>query len=188
MIRDSYVKLLELIKPNLDKSTHVMIMGTPGVGKSLFGIFLLKKLMEENRMFIYDYFLEPQHQPIVSVSGVILSEDKGKEVLDNPERYEGLVYVVDGKAPASPYSILANVTTVLICSPRTAYFKEFSKNTAMRELNVNYMPPWTLEEVLEYGVVHNGFFNYNTQGEKSAEEILEERCGRDDAHLKIQFN
>lgn len=78
LIRQSYKLLLDLLDetlggvftgrrlmPQVAKNNHFVIMGTPGIGKTLFGFVLVKKLLDQGASFLYHAHTSPTDHTLV---------------------------------------------------------------------------------------------------------------------------
>lgn len=131
----------------LDKSIPLQsarLLGTPGIGKTCFGLVLIKLFLDQNITFVYDAMTYCQPiNPILIRNGKIQTLDLNSRDIFKILRSEKLFYIVDGKPPILPISALKNVSTILICSPRTEYFKKLGsylnkiniKNWLSHEIN-----------------------------------------------------
>lgn len=85
---------------------------------------MIKLLFDANIPFVYDamtYSLPIN--PILIRNREIQILNLDTEGIFMSLGNEKLFYIVDGKPPILPISALKNVSTILICSPRTEYFK-----------------------------------------------------------------
>ena len=145
-VRKCYQEVFDLL---LDKISSGMesfaISGTPGIGKSLFFVYILYRLMKDFSAKALS--LKPNriiYHTSTSRKCFTLSE---KTVTAIPEldaelivREQDTLYIVDGQTiPMSSSCIV-----LFISSPRSAPYKEFVKQKMAKEW---YLPVWTLEEL-----------------------------------------
>jgi hypothetical protein len=140
-VRESYRTIASSITPGINKT---IITGTPGIGKSLFLIYLLWKLFKEaKRVFVvYDefkYYFDKQ-------GGVFSLDDlPGKSNSSFWNDTLWCLYDSKGQSYCDLHSLpYQKCTFVLSASPRAAMLKDFIKPP---EPQVFYMPTWTEAEL-----------------------------------------
>ena len=115
-----------------------MISGTPGIGKSYFGLYVLARIVNQGIKNVYYqcksgcYILN--NQLITKVSNPVFFQDS----LD--EAPAGAWYIVDG---VEPY-FRNHIITLLITSPRRSTWHTFRKHFLA---SMYYVPVWTLDEL-----------------------------------------
>jgi hypothetical protein len=128
----------DLAKIAFNKKTkkRLRISGNPGVGKTLFGYYLIYLLAQKNIVTLYDHH----------ASKTVLIFDKHNvfrtssiEVIESYQRNADVWYIVDGKIP-----VKANARTILLCSPRKDLYREFDK---LGLSTIRYMPVWERKEI-----------------------------------------
>lgn len=140
-VRDCYPRLLELVLPVVNnpspRAHRVVVLGTPGVGKTFFGFYLLVNLIRERQYDIlykrsnsalYLYPADPK-----SVAKTISLDESSTLNL------EETIFICDGIKPP-----IEGMPTVLITSPQREIWWQFHKD-GCRNL---FMPVWTLDELL----------------------------------------
>ena len=142
-VRECYADVFGLLVKHITRGLkNFGISGTPGVGKSLFFLYFLFRIMNDSPW-------KPKR--IVYQRGIqFWCFDLEKQVVMGPEdfrpfadliREEESFYVVDGRdSDPSPSSCV----TLFISSPRSDPFKHFVKQ---QKATVWYFPVWTLEEL-----------------------------------------
>jgi hypothetical protein len=147
-IRESYTLLFERLKCALlrggDENKHISFSGNPGIGKSFFYVYCIDSLIK--RSFLNDYVL-------VVHSGSFVAEyieHQKRLVYCDYERFRELrfqanvIRLID--PPVAETELLGwKGFSVLFTSPGIPGFHEFKKASRMNL----YMPPWTLDEILE---------------------------------------
>ncbi|CAG8435984.1 4251_t:CDS:2 [Funneliformis mosseae] len=115
---------------------RLRITGNPGIGKTLFGYYLLYLLAIEKKTIIYDNNATDDWI-VFDKEEVFYIDDKSviKQYQSNPEVW----YIVDGKEPKR-----VNAKTILVCSPRKDHYRNFDKYIGT---TIRYMPVWTWEEI-----------------------------------------
>jgi hypothetical protein len=142
-IRDCYPNYFDILWKDLfvdDQMDSVLITGTPGIGKSVFYIYVLEmmKLRLKDTVFVLASF--SKHSCLKSC--VILEHGKEAVELEKVPKIKNAVYLYDG----IPNVVKEGVKTVIFGSPNHEFLKEHSKNPTMRTY---YMPLWTEREMLE---------------------------------------
>jgi hypothetical protein len=138
-IRQDYKNLFELTMARIRGGSRGMaILGTPGIGKSMFSFYVLWRLCQEypDGVFVYDRLNRPVlmfHRQTVLRSGSYFG------FIDELEK-KSTWYLVDGKPPMH-----VQAKTLLFTSPRKHNFHEFLKR--VNEVDQAYMPVWSLEEL-----------------------------------------
>ena len=138
-VRDFYDKFIEHKLKNFELSMNTnrgaVIMGTPGIGKSTFGWYMVWKALQMGKTVIYNQYFYPQAFVIfhgnerVQVCHYIPSE------YDNPNT----VLVVDSLVPRS-----SRCFTVLVTSPDRGVVKEFLKVPGVKR---HFFPLYTADEL-----------------------------------------
>jgi len=125
--------------PGINK---VIITGTPGIGKSLFLLYLLWNLVREGKRVLFVY-----HPKIIYYDGQgnVLELPNIPSIVDNNIWNENLFCLVDAKNMKDldkfPYE---NCTFILSTSPRRDLINDFKKPPPPQ---VFYMPLWTQTEL-----------------------------------------
>jgi hypothetical protein len=121
------------------------ISGTPGIGKSLFFVYILYRLMRDyvkkslslrpNRI-VYQTVTEYTCFDIENQTAVEMEHLEAKALV----RQQDTLYIIDGQTTPMSSSCIA----LFISSPRSQQYKEFVKQKMAKEW---YFPVWTLEEL-----------------------------------------
>ncbi|CAH1767267.1 7378_t:CDS:2 [Entrophospora sp. SA101] len=128
-----------------EKIHRCRITGNPGIGKTVFGFYLLYLLSKQNKAIVYHkacqypILFNKQH----TFRSDNISDFKG--YLDNTDVW----YIVDGQPP-----LQVHAKTILFCSPQKQHYKEFDK---MVGTTIRLMPVWSWNEVNECRI---GMFNH----------------------------
>jgi hypothetical protein len=147
-IRSEYVTLCrEIIEANEGKNdigeenkARFLQIGNPGIGKTFFGFYLMKQLIDKKKRFFY----EP-NEPIGGSYRVIFFDPDAhdnyvefkRSDLERSPLHD--IYIVDGHSPTDMHS-----KTVLLVSPRKGHYAEFEKCQSVRR---QFMHLWTLDEL-----------------------------------------
>lgn len=123
------------------------ITGTPGIGKSMFAIYVMallcKKPVGERPTIVFHHHKYKSVFFVLSPdNSVVIKNATGISELANPTTW----YIVDGEKPELGYSAACRV--LLVTSPRRDIYKELKKEH--RTLS-RYMPLFSLEEIEECG-------------------------------------
>ncbi|RKP15682.1 hypothetical protein ROZALSC1DRAFT_2082, partial [Rozella allomycis CSF55] len=141
--RTSYRTIASSINPGINKA---IITGTPGIGKSLFLIYLLWKLVKDGKRVLFIY--HPFNIYYDGKGGVFHFED-GQLPLDNDFSFWndtlGCLFDAKGKKEAHLGELLVELCTfILSTSPNRELLNDFKKNPVPQ---VFYMPTWTEAEL-----------------------------------------
>lgn len=136
-VRSCYIEFADLIERSPSIRGEFIVTGTPGVGKSFFGVYMLVKLFKEGAKTIHYQSLYGDYT--FSMNGDQL---KAREVFyDSPsfnrllkESSVGTWYIVDRKKP----QFAKVVNTLLITSPNRSVWISFESSVALI---------WTLDEL-----------------------------------------
>ncbi|KAK1929377.1 hypothetical protein P3T76_015129 [Phytophthora citrophthora] len=142
-VRQEYWDVHAIMNEGLNPEDRVLVIGSPGIGKSVFGVFLLLLFMSERKNVAY--------RPLGNDARILFFTWNGIE-----KRYDGTLWPVsghqyeglfDGKEFGTPWAVTAIfVHSYLFASPRTKNYNEFVKERCTRV----YMNPWTKDECQEY--------------------------------------
>ncbi|KAI8905906.1 hypothetical protein EDD86DRAFT_211086 [Gorgonomyces haynaldii] len=164
-IRQSYVDLLKIIDENRGLTERRMyrmaITGTPGIGKSMFLIYVMWRLAQRKIPTVVLHRQKDRGRIYVFQRDSCRIAMHYSDVVD----YLGLAttwYLTDTLQPPPAESIAA--TTILVSSPDRKHYKEFLKYSATAELH--YLPVWSLDEL---NAMHREF---NLTKEKVEERYL----------------
>jgi hypothetical protein len=145
-IRESYRTIASSIKPGINGVEKVIITGTPGIGKSLFLIYLLQKLVKEGKRVLIIY--HPLNIYYDGTGGVF-------EIKNGQFPYNGddsfwndslwCLYDAKGKNEAEVHELPYDFCNfILSTSPRREMVNDFKKPPVPQYF---YMPPWTESEL-----------------------------------------
>lgn len=142
-VRSSYEQLSELIL-DLDAASSgippkIVCTGTPGIGKSFFGLYLLHRLRCLGKTVLFEL---DQYWYRFSDEGVT----KGRfDIFDDAGYFldESSWYLSD---PENKPKKILGLATVVLVSPKSGRVEEFLKLTSSKRF---YMAPWGEDEVFE---------------------------------------
>ncbi|OAJ37371.1 hypothetical protein BDEG_21402 [Batrachochytrium dendrobatidis JEL423] len=146
-VRKCYKDVFELLLAQIgDKKESFAISGTPGIGKSLFFVYILYRLIKGSRKKTLS--LKP-NRIVYQVGSTYECFDLQQQFVARTTRFdaEELVrkqdtfYVIDGRT-SEP--LVSSCIVLFISSPRSEWYKEFVKQKMAKEW---YFPVWTLDEL-----------------------------------------
>jgi hypothetical protein len=147
-VRDCYSHYYDIINKDLfgeDDKDSVLITGTPGIGKSIFYMYVLERMKKERKDTVFVLASFSKKNELISC--VILAPGKEPDILDDTIQrvpfIENAIYLYDGTPNIVKQRL---VKTVIFASPNHAFIKEHSKNPTMRK---RFMPLWTEREIFE---------------------------------------
>lgn len=142
-VRKCFHRIFEKIEEKVQSNAPVLVTGSPGIGKSVFGHWMVAKFLQRgNCKIIYGcnvnnkevyYHIEP-HAEHISVGG----PESIEEELDRPE----VILILDAIPPPTFQSSEAWI--ILITSPNRDIWKRAEKESELRRL---YMPIWSLDDI-----------------------------------------
>ena len=148
-VRDCYPRYLSILWNDLfvDNMNSVLISGTPGIGKSIFYIYVLQMMKQHlGSEFIKVIVLASFYKGSKLKSCVILEHgkepiflEKGKPI----QEFENAVYLCDG-IPEIVHE--GKFKTIIFASPNRDFLKNHSKNATMSK---RFMPLWSESEIYE---------------------------------------
>ena len=115
----------------------MIILGTPGIGKTYFGYFLLLYLARFKSTVVYETVLMRKVY-VFTPDRVFIFKENSHDVdnyLKDPETF----YIVDGQRPD-----YVNAKTILLSSFRKEIWYKFSNEGA----DIRHMPVWSRKEIL----------------------------------------
>jgi hypothetical protein len=146
-VRKCYEGVFDLLLEHIDHGRKSFaISGTSGIGKSLFFVYILYRLMKDfsnktlslkpNRIVYHmgDMFkcFDLQQQLVTEVSKLNVA---------NIVRQQDTFYVIDGQ---KSYPVSSSCIVLFISSPRSEMYKSFVKQRRAKQW---YFPVWTLDEL-----------------------------------------
>ncbi|CAI2179167.1 7075_t:CDS:2 [Funneliformis geosporum] len=134
-IRNCYRNLAK-IAFNKKTKKRLRISGNPGVGKTLFGYYLLYLLSQKNIVTIYDHHAS---KTVIIFDKNNVFRTSSIKVIESYQKNSDAWYIIDGKIP-----VKANARTVLLCSPRKDLYREFDK---FGRNTIRIMPVWNRKEI-----------------------------------------
>ncbi|EGF84177.1 hypothetical protein BATDEDRAFT_84908 [Batrachochytrium dendrobatidis JAM81] len=146
-VRKCYKDVFKLLLAQIgDKKKSFAISGTPGIGKSLFFVYILYRLIKGSRKKTLS--LKP-NRIVYQVGSTYECFDLQQQFVARTTRFdaEELVrkqdtfYVIDGRT-SEP--LVSSCIVLFISSPRSEWYKEFVKQKMAKEW---YFPVWTFKEL-----------------------------------------
>ena len=141
-IRECYQPLHDAILKyvKMDEQRGVVLLGTPGIGKSVFGVLEACRLVCEGRTVYYQF----------NADCVLQLSQNCVKLMDKFSFYKHSThsddwYIVDVKEDGmKPLDVFCDVSILLISSPKRENWYNFLKQNSSTTL---YMPCWSLDEL-----------------------------------------
>ncbi|OAJ36810.1 hypothetical protein, variant 4 [Batrachochytrium dendrobatidis JEL423] len=146
-VRECYKDVFELLLKHISPSMESFaISGTPGIGKSLFFVYILYRLMDD---FAEKTLSLKPNRIVYQMGSTYKCFDLQQQLVTRTTEFdaEELVwkqdtfYVIDGRT-SEP--LASSCIVLFISSPRSEWYKEFVKQKMAKEW---YFPVWTLDEL-----------------------------------------
>ncbi|KAG1695131.1 hypothetical protein DVH05_020773 [Phytophthora capsici] len=141
-VRQEYWDMHAIMTKDLKPGDRVLVIGSPGIGKSVFGVFLLLLFMSERKNVAFQSLRKEEKIFYFTWNRIENRYDVTLRRVPETE-YEGLF---DGKENGTEWNTLAIVNSYLFASPRRENYNEFVKEGCARV----YMNPWTKDECQNY--------------------------------------
>ena len=138
-VRKAYRDLHEIIASHAQN--HIIITGTPGIGKSLFALYELYKAVTEDKVVVF------QHLPANVIC--VFANNKGltsPQIADCTEwlSSEDTVYLYDAGTEVPPQQLLLKAKICVFFSPNYHNYANIWKMTSSLKY---YMPVWSWQEI-----------------------------------------
>jgi len=136
-VRPCYPKLLKISLDivNSANTPNLIILGTPGIGKTYFGYFILLHLARLGATVIYESALQKEYMYLFTPDDIVVgNRAQFGSLLSSASTF----YIADGLQPVS-YA----ARTILLTSLRRDIWHQFSKTSC----TMRYMPVWSSEEI-----------------------------------------
>ncbi|KAF1780182.1 hypothetical protein GQ600_12150 [Phytophthora cactorum] len=143
-VREEYWELHDMIDKELKSlpCRRILVVGSPGIGKSVFGLFLLLLAIKERKNVAY--------HPLGNQGTYYITwKENGQEISNSPcadRTYDGYF---DGKECGEALNFNVYDRVFLFASPRSSNFNEFKKEKCLKI----YMNPWARHECREFANV-----------------------------------
>jgi hypothetical protein len=119
------------------KAKRVLVMGTPGIGKSSFALYAAWRALNMGKSVVYQHHGSPSTFTVLTPGSDMVRQYKN---LDPPElRDPNALYIVDGMRPQD-----AEAFTLFVSSPNHERVHEWTKRTGTL---IFHFPIWTLDEL-----------------------------------------
>ena len=140
-IRSCYKELSALILGGASSDTfhNIVVTGTPGIGKSVFGFYLLYLLRCQGKTVVFELKGKWYRFSDAGVVQASLEAFNERGYMYDPNSW----YLSDPEDRPKEYF---DGTTVVLVSPRTGRVNEFMKQA---DSFLFYMPVWSLDELFE---------------------------------------
>ena len=138
-IRECYQPLHDAILKYIKRSQchGVVLLGTPGIGKSVFGVLEICRLICEKRTVYYQCHANWMLQ--LCQNGINVIKKSMEEYIEQARPNDW--YIVDG---LTPLDIPTDASVLLITSPKKEVWYNYRKQNGAKCL---YMPYWSLNEL-----------------------------------------
>ena len=156
-VRRCYVELEKIVydiwsrkRPQTSEPWMVTILGTPGIGKSYFAFYFMRRLAKEGKTVVYHSAVKGRTYLFSSTFCSVVEGDVGtgqkafSEQLNDPSTY----YICDSATPAARPCYM-----LLITSPDPLIWKKVTKQIGTER----YMPVWSLDELRQLWSVTKDF-------------------------------
>eukprot|EP01125_Pyxidicula_operculata_P007873 TRINITY_DN265_c0_g1_i5.p1 TRINITY_DN265_c0_g1~~TRINITY_DN265_c0_g1_i5.p1 ORF type:complete len:403 (+),score=8.78 TRINITY_DN265_c0_g1_i5:44-1210(+) len=137
-IREDYKKIQAIIESSIEKHVRYLIIGTPGIGKSCFLIYLLNQFLKANRTVVLQRSAEKDQ--IYLFSGGRVTKSPRISTFQSELDKEDTWYLVDTIDNPG----LMQAKTVFVSSPLNRHYNLFRKEVYVKTL---YMPEWSETEM-----------------------------------------
>ena len=145
-IRESYKDLYDLIFGQYKKK-DILILGTPGIGKTFFLTYLLIRAIKEKKEERIIYCKHDQDKITayfdIKNSGFIVQRKRCSAIDDILVDGKALLLIDAATAVTQAYSV-GNCRVIVSSSPNLDNYKDLRKDLHLVEL---HMPVWTFEEI-----------------------------------------
>ena len=138
-VRQAYRDLHEKIASHAQN--HIIITGTPGIGKSFFALYELYKAVTEDKVVVF------QHLPAHLIYVFANNEGLSAPLIGDCEEWlssEDTVYLYDAGTNISPNHMLRKAKIRVFSSPNNQNYSEIWKTTSSLKF---YMPVWSWPEI-----------------------------------------
>ncbi|GMF29734.1 unnamed protein product [Phytophthora fragariaefolia] len=143
-IRQEYLDLHDIIKQRLTSDSslrRILVVGSPGIGKSVFGVFLLLLFMMEQKDVAY--------RPLGGEGLYFTHSTDGYKCSRMPHAEKTYDGVFDGNEAGAALSLTLFAHAFLFASPSTTNYNHFVKDMCFKV----YMNPWTKDECQQFADV-----------------------------------
>ena len=146
-VRECYKEMYDIIM-RMNKEEDVkkrrrrfLVTGTPGIGKSLFALYFIKRYLDENNCSAPFGFQRDRGKANIVTSNGNLYKDVPSAMYENEEN---LPFFCDGVEKFEPNGPGLPKLMIVTSSPDDARFKEFVKDNSVVRLT---MPVWSSDEL-----------------------------------------
>ena len=145
-IRQDYIQIYENIKPYITKPPyHILITGTPGIGKSMFAYYVMWRFIQENDLVTHrNFFFQTENNVVLQFKGnkvILLERFKALMILKSLNKQ----YILFADMSDLCEPVISGGITIVFASPNPKRYKEFIK---VGFSITQYMDPWNLTEIL----------------------------------------
>lgn len=146
LVRDCYEKLFMLFEHDWSQqSSHYLLLGTPGIGKSFFLYYVANRLLKGQATSSKPFKVIIQTGSQGSARYLLQKKGKSKllsdsdmhALLGDPDNY----YLIDSSLPL----VVPNAQTLLVSYPDPRLYEYYERHSVVKKV---YMPTWSLAECL----------------------------------------
>lgn len=139
-VRDCWEKMYQVMLDRIGSGCkHIVVTGSPGVGKSQFLQYCMWRLAQEGESFLH----ETQPERVFHYSPGAIARHSYDDL---PPGIPYLVDLKEARLPCVAYAIWVPRFTAVFSSPNPSRFKEILKFPSSVEL---VMPPWSDDEIFD---------------------------------------
>ena len=141
-----YMECVETFSKSM-RDNVCIIIGNPGIGKSMFGFYLIRKYIKEGkkRFIIYNDIISKEVYVFDTVKELLLKGSFDSLIfIDDLNLTDSNTYLIqDIGGSKELYLASTSIKIVVISSPDESHYNEMAKDRGAKL----YMSPWTQEEV-----------------------------------------
>jgi hypothetical protein len=148
-IRESYKEMYDIImtmhqmKDAVKRRNKFLITGTPGIGKSLFALYFIKRYLDENNYCAPFAFQRNKEKADIITSNGDVYKGVPYDIYRSEKNLPFFCDAIDKFEPDGPSVPKLMIVT---SSPDDSRFKEYAKSNSVVKLT---MPVWSIEELSE---------------------------------------
>lgn len=164
---DVFARKFENRARGTKNGNRILVMGTPGIGKSSFALYAVWRALQMGKTVVYQHHGTPDEYKVLTpksgVVRVVMKPSKPEELAD-----PNAVFVVDGMTPVD-----AAAFTLFVSSPNRQRTYEWSKAAT-----TYFFPTWTLNELKLMRTHCYGGWSQRPSGEGESVKLTDEELKR----------
>ena len=144
-VRKTYKDLHSLIHDTYQRH-KILVIGSPGTGKSFFALYELYRLLKDGATIVYEclpfnvFMILTAKNLVYAGSRLSRHNCKVEELLGNRQTY----YLFDAGSVGNTIPYLVKAKTIVFSSPDQRNYVDYQKHSYPKTL---YMPVWTRDEL-----------------------------------------